>query len=419
VHLIATTPARLRAASVLLVLAVLVVGTVAALTTSSRADAARAVGLHDAPAVAAAENLYRALADADASASTSHLRAGLEPPSLRRRYEDDLRAAGKHLALVASEADALHLGGAVQTISRRLPVYAGLVESARANNRQGFTVGAAYLRQASAMMRDDVLPAAATVFERSAARLDDEFSDGTKTSDRVFLIVAAAIAIALLLAVQVYLLRRMRRVVNLPLVFATTLVVALLVVVLVRFQTADAALVDAQHHGSDEVAVLSATRILALRAHNDDNLVLIERGGGAQYVDDYETISARIGDDNGHHGLLDRAGAIAGQQGSQRIAVLRSVFVKTIRAHAQVRALDDGGDYEGAVALAVSDEADAVADFDRLVASEIDLARAELDRHASEARGGFDGLSVGIPVLVIALVALVLIGLQRRIEEYR
>ena len=49
-----------------------------------------------------AEDLYVALADADAAASTAFLRAGLEPEELRARYLDDLETAGAQLALIAA-----------------------------------------------------------------------------------------------------------------------------------------------------------------------------------------------------------------------------------------------------------------------------------------------------------------------------
>ena len=57
--------------------------------------------------------------------------------------------------------------------TRRSSRYAGLVEQARANNRQGFPVGAAYQRQASALLRSDLLPALDAVDAASRDRLND------------------------------------------------------------------------------------------------------------------------------------------------------------------------------------------------------------------------------------------------------
>ncbi len=94
----ATTPGRLRTSSIVLVVAIAVLGVVAAVTAAARADAADAVALEATPELLTAQNLYASLADADAIASTSYLRAGQEDPALRRRYRADRQAAGTYLA---------------------------------------------------------------------------------------------------------------------------------------------------------------------------------------------------------------------------------------------------------------------------------------------------------------------------------
>jgi hypothetical protein len=196
--------------------------------------------------------------------------------------------------------------------------------------------------------------------------------------------------------------------------------VVLLVWTLVAFGSQQSDLVGAQRHGSDAVQVLAATRILALRIHNDDNLVLIERGGGEQYLADYEVMAARIGDQQGHGGLLDRAGQIAARSGStERVDDLRARYADVTTAHDAVRKADDDGHYEDALAIANQEKAPAVDAFDRDIGIEIARARVELDQRAVDARSGFDVLLIVIPVLTAGAALLVLVGLQRRIGEYR
>ena len=43
--------------------------------------------------------------------------------------------------------------------------------------------------------------------------------------------------------------------------------------------------------GSDSVQVLSAARILALRAQADESLALVARGGGDQYLTDFDAVA--------------------------------------------------------------------------------------------------------------------------------
>ena len=78
---------------------------------------------------------------ADAIASSSYLRSGQEDPAQRTAYLDEIAKAGDGLVAVsaaANDTDLVQLSEA----SRLLGSYVGLVEQARANNRQGFPVGA-------------------------------------------------------------------------------------------------------------------------------------------------------------------------------------------------------------------------------------------------------------------------------------
>lgn len=91
--------------------------------------------------------------------------------------------------------------------------------------------------------------------------------------------------------------------------------------------------------------------------------------------------------------------------------------------HQQVRALDDGGDWDGAVALAVSDADDAPgADYRAFVTA----ADAEISQRADSALSDLAsaGLiaTIGGWLLALAGVASAVLswrGLSQRLEEYR
>jgi hypothetical protein len=416
-----TTPGRLRVASIALVAVLVLVGVAAALATESRRDATHTVAQQATPELVAAESLFAALADADAAASTAYLQPGVDSVDLRHRYDDDIEVAGRHLTLVAGAAGtspkARH---AVRVISQQMPVYTGLVEAARANDRQGNSVSSAYLRDASRVMREDILPQATIVYEHAAHQLDDAYRSGTSSTDILLVAGVGIVALALLVALQLYLFTRMHRMVNAGLAGATAILLVLLVWTLVAFGSQQSDLVSAQRHGSDAVQILSAARILALRAHSDDNLALIERGGGEKYLVDYDELAGRIADNNGRGGLLDVAGEIAARSGSRKpIVRLREHYAAVAAAHRAVRNADDTGDYEKAVRVANEEKVPAVATFDRDLRIEIARARVELDQRATDARSGFGVLLFVIPVLTVGGALLVLVGLQRRIGEYR
>ena len=93
---------------------------------------------------------------ADATATNAFLVGGLEPPAQRQAYDDAINAAttGITEAAEAESADEQ----ALSRLNEELVAYVALIEDARANNRQGFPVGAQYQRTASATLRADALP---------------------------------------------------------------------------------------------------------------------------------------------------------------------------------------------------------------------------------------------------------------------
>ena len=90
------------------------------------------------------------------------------------------------------------------------------------------------------------------------------------------------------------------------------------------------------------------------------------------------------------------------------------------RAHAALRALDDGGNHAAAVQSALA--GDAATSFARLSATLSDGINADQAVFASSARGGrdaFTGLAAGMIVASLVMVAGCAWGLSRRLAEYR
>jgi hypothetical protein len=400
---------------VVLVLVVVVSGVVAIVAARRRADAASSVADEATPELVAAENLYGALADADATATTTYLEGGPETAAFRLRYDGDVVAAGNYLAAVAKQSGSSALAQrSLHTLASDVATYAGLVEEARANNRQGFSVGTAYLNQSSALMRDKLLPAAATVYEQSADRLDDAYRSGTSSIDLVVVLFAAFVAVGLLVGVQLFLFRRTHRILNLGLLAATALVLVIAGWSVGQFWHEQSALVDAQRHGSDGVQVLSAARIDALRARSDDNLELIARGTGQAFVADFQTMRT------GLTALVDDAATVALRRGDTTgIDATRRDLTTLLNSHDALRSADGRNDYQGAVSVATDTEANASARLDRALRGEINTSVSTLEGRATAAHDGFGLLVGGIVFLSLLAAALVLLGLQPRIGEYQ
>jgi hypothetical protein len=449
---VGVTPGRLRLAAVLLGVGALLFGVLAAGAAGTRNQAAGSVAKQTEPLLGEAQGLYVSLSDSDATAATTFLTGGLEPPARRERYAKDLRVAAGELTTLTREVGAsAQAGAAVRLLTQQLPVYSGLIETARANNRQGFPVGAAYLREASTLMRERILPAARRLYEVEARRLNSDYGSGASTGTFLVVILAAFAMLGLLAGAQVYVTRLTHRALNVFMIAGTVVLVALTTWMVVSFLTEQNSLASAQRTGSDPVEVLAAARILALRAQDDENLALASHEGPAQAVDqntprgsgeqdlaDFNTVIGRLGRrlgsprpicqdrggqrpcTNGSGGLLGEAAVIASRSGSSTaMAKLGTIYAQYLKVHRQVLVLERNGKFAGAVKLAVSSEVRLADALDSGLERQIGAAQGRFASAADAAMSALGGLWLAIPLLTVAFAALALYGLLQRINEYR
>jgi hypothetical protein len=419
-----TTPGRLVLASMLVVIAAVVCGAAAVSVERSRAHAADAVRSQTEPLLVQAVTLYTALSDANATATTTFLTGGLEPPARRVRYLADLRAASDALATLARDVGTAPVPhAAVVTITEQLPVYAGLIESARANNRQGFPVGASYLRQASGLLTGTMLPAAERLYAIEANRLNGDYDAGTATGTLVAFALSAAVALAVLLGVQAYMALISHRVFNVPMVLATIVLVGATVWGLVGMIGAQNALVRAQRNGSDPVEALSAARVLVSRSQTDESLTLAGRGTDESDPLDFPVVTDALAPARGSGGLLGEVAALERRNGTPAAARRIDAEFAEYRTQAtNVLALEAGGQTETAINDAVSADANPSSPSDQLNATltaQLNHAQQRFASAASDATSSLTGLAVGIPVLIAIAALLALLGLRQRLSEYR
>ncbi|MGH3974609.1 MAG: hypothetical protein ACRDS9_14965 [Pseudonocardiaceae bacterium] len=417
-----TTPGKLRLARIILVLAVLLSGSVGVYAANARADTIRDIAEHLEPLNANVTTLYRSLADADATVAAGFLSGGVEPREVRTRYDRNLALATASLAQASTQAGReVVTANRIADITTQLPVYTGLVERARANNRQGLAVGVAYLRRASDLMQSVILPAAAELQRRQAARLDDAYQRAGAVP--VVSLAAGGVSLAGLIWVQVFLFRRTHRVVNVGLVLASGAVLVGLVWWTVA-GVASAGFLHTSHRHSQSVSdALGPAQIAALQARAVESLGLVSRKGGGSEPD-FDARMQQLARNDGAGGALGAARRFATDQKGQALveAAVREAVSYT-SAHKQVRELDDRGDYTGAVKAAVSNQEDGAATaFDRLslaLATAVDHERDAFGNDVTRARDWLTGLPTGTGALALAAAVGVALGIRQRLEEYR
>jgi hypothetical protein len=425
-----TEPGRLRIIGALLALLVIAFGAVTAWQATNRSTAADDVLHSSQPLTSDAADIYRSLADADTMASSGYL-AGLEETrATRERYETDVRTAAAKLVTAAANSDPGSPSAATITeLNELLPRYKGLVESARANNRQGFPVGGAYLRAANDTMQKQMLPAAEDLYQHENQRLSADYADATPYPWAA--IALGVLALAALSWAQHRTYRRTNRVLNRGLVAATATTTIVLLWLTVGHSLARADLERSYAHGVRSLNVLHDARIASLKARSDENLTLVSRGAETRTLRDGTVMDAydwAYDQELGSLGkLLARAGALADDAAGQEPVRTAGQSMKVWKSrHALARQANDSGDYQNArdrvIGTGNGRKQSTGECFDNVDAS---LARAlthetsEFENAAQDGRGALTGLPAGSAVLAVLGTAGALLGIGRRLSEYR
>jgi hypothetical protein len=417
-----TTPAKLRATRAAVVLACLLWGVAAVSAVSIRGDATHEIATRIEPLSADATELYRSLADADATVVSGFLAGGLEPDELRLRYEDDVERAGVTLASAGAQAAERRLTlDRISDITAALPVYTGLVEQARANNRQGLPVAVAYLRRASDLMQSTILPGAEAIQRDEAERLDEEFE---RAGSVPFLPLLLSVAtLAGLGVAQVFVARRSHRVFNIGLLAATAAVLIGLVWSTIALALTYRRLESARQHSQAVTDALGPAQIAALQGRASESLALVGRDTTA-YEEAFASRAQRLARADGAGGALGAARRFASDEaGRARVESAVAATRTWLAAHEQLRAFSDNGQYAEAVRFAIgSDPAGSTVAFNQLDASLADAVAYERSAFAADiarARGALTGLVVGTGLLAAVAAAGATWGIAERLQEYR
>lgn len=404
-----TSPGRLQLILVTLIVLGVLTGLVAGLTASSASAGTTDLGNRAQPLLVEAESIYSALADADTTAAQAFLAGGLEPVALTRRYEDDLTRATTALTSAARRTpDGSDSAGAVAALSSGVSQYAALVATARADNRQGLPVGSSYLSAASQLNRDTLLPQAQELFLIAQREVRGGYTSARSMWWLMLLTVLLVLLLLALVLAQRYLSRTTHRTFNVPLLAATGLAALLALGAggILIHQNVHLHRADVQ--GSTPAAVLAEGRILALRERGDEALALAAHGSGSAYESDFAEAQKVLTASDGPLA----SDYLAGEASTAHQAYLER--------HKQIRALDDGGDYDGAVKLAIS--ADTTKAFDSVttdIGTAIDQRKTAFTAEIDSAGDGLAALIVLGPLLALIACALVAVGLRARLEEYR
>lgn len=452
-----TTPGKMVVGMIVLTAALLAAGLSMANSVSNRQSELNHLLTSTEPMSNSAHKLYMSLSLADTIATTGFVQAGVEPENTREQYlrAIDSAAAEATSAVLDSDDDEEYLRQLAVQIQRQLPVYTGLVEAARTNNRAGNAVGAAYMSNASAMMRDEILPAAASLFRLSSNNVSEQQDQLTRPQ---WVPLSGLVAALLFLGLAQYWLWRIsRRRLNRGFAAATVMmVVALLWVSGTNVYT--------WHLGSrgfTEASTpwdsLTQARIDAQRTRTEEILALVQRrtnyNPSLEFSSTNKHISAAL-DDYSNSSALRTAAETSADEGvvdgvssddaadSSTIDEARTALQEWDEAKAHLLRALDSGNYEQALALATDStmgaqgsgadstgtagsgtnqtmsSAAAFEKLDAALATLIANARDSMRSYLSESLAALNLVAAAVSLLSLLSVLAIWLGIRPRMVEY-
>jgi hypothetical protein len=358
---------------------------------------------HSEPFAYSAQKLYAALSATDAAAATEYLSGGLETEAMRTRYQQALADAAEALTDATVGATDADTRTTLAQISADVGAYTGQVEAARANNRQGFAVGAAYFQEASNLMQTSMLPSAEKIYKSGIGAV--EADQGAVASLPIVSLVLLVIVLALIVGASLILVGRTNRTFNRGLLGAGALVVVVIACVLVTNRLAAGDIQQSRTEGTARFEKLADARVLAQKARTDETLELINHGDIT----------------SGEKSFTNHIGALSALLDQGPVAALDGVRAWTA-GHAKQVELYQGGDYPGAVTQAIGpDPAASAAQFAAVETSltdAIEKTRATLRDDVSSAGAWLAWTPTLTLVLMVIAAAAAVGGLWPRLKEF-
>ncbi|MEO5878389.1 MAG: hypothetical protein ABIS86_15755 [Streptosporangiaceae bacterium] len=437
-----TMPARIRALAAGAALAVTALFVAVSVGLGDARDGLQVIG-HDAgPQVVATSDLYFALSDMDAQLANVLLtgrehRLGPGRDSALKLYDQRRGEADRAVLQTFDIAGQDPVGQrTIQSVLDRLGSYERLAsqalllddQSAHAAGPPPQKVRDLY-RQATDLMRRDLLPQAynLTLESSTIVRRSSEAQRSDILTARVWVALSGLAVIALLVALQFFLARRFRRLLNPALVLATVVSVGLVAASSALLSSTAGHLRDAKEQGFDLTLALARGRAISNSAAADQTRFLLDPARADTYEQNYLDKSQSIayvpaGNLRTYYQALDRAvvgrkvplGFLAGQTGP-----VLEAYRAVQRDDRRLRSLSADGRTRDAIMLRTGSMVGNFQVYDAELGKLIKSRWVVFGQQIGAGDRGLHGWRQALPPVALAIVLLILLGIRPRLSEYR
>lgn len=416
-----TTPGRIIAMMVVLTLALVAAGWAMSYSMSQRQQSLNSVVNATEPMSNSAHVLYTSLSQADTVSTTGFISPGMVAQQDMHLYLASLdRAIVAATEIMEGAVDAStgetreELRDLVVQLQRDVPLYAGIMERAKTNQRMGNPVGVAYMSQASGLMRERMLDDASALSQLTREQVATQM-DELSSPQWVPLSGLVAALIFLVLA-QLYLWRVFRRRLNKGFLVASALMVVAIAWVGGSNYAAWRSGAVGFEAASNPWEELTGARIDAQETRTDEIFALLRRQSVDEsensFSDTYASVTA----------ALDTAAETADpyliQSGRDALDTWRDanrVLVDTLnegRFDAAIDILTDtstGPDESSALAYA---------QLDSVFSELIKQSRADMREYIGASLDATRAVSGAVAVLTFLSILAIWLGIRRRLREY-
>ncbi|TYC11748.1 hypothetical protein [Actinomadura syzygii] len=453
-----TVAGRVRALTALAAVLLVAMLAVSWWAIANAREGVRVIGQDAGPQVVATGDLYFQLTDMDAQLANALLIGGAAGDGRTQalaRYDENRQKAGTALLKAAKLADETTEDNTARDVLDALGRYEYLAgrallldeQSQHASGPPSDKVIDLY-RQATDLMKLDVLPKAynLTLDNGTLVRHTYEDKRSAVLAGRTWIMVTGVALLAVLLGFQLYLARRFRRLLNVPLALATLGTLALLLAGATMLSGQAGHLRKAKEEGFDSILALSRTRAISNSAAADETRFLLDPGRADAYEQVYlsksqtvlylkagnlteynQAVQSNLAFEPGRAKFLGFLGTEANRptESDKRRAQLADALGKALKDYQKVQANDSqmrvlvhGGQREQAVAGRSASAAD-FTEYDRSLQALARVHQTAFDEAVKDGDDGTSGWYAVLPIAGVVIAALVFVGVRPRLAEYR
>lgn len=440
----------IRFFGLILLLTVLAFGT-SSFAISQMRDTVRSMALHTKPAIDAAEQVRTALGAMDVDAASDSLLGDAVSTGTSREFAAHV---GSQIAAMVQASAGITFGdaeaaGRIEAMQYDLHLYYGALGEARDAGRSKPWIAAQRVKFASRILRSYVMRQADAFEAGNRQKLEESYA---RSQEQSVLLAASFIGFGTLLAItlvaaQVFLLRRTRRLINVPLAIGTVALLSALIWVGLSLVQERADLAAGKTDALERLVALRQVKSAAYSMNADEAMWLIDHEANrVDYDKDFVAGTRLVADidptdaaglarlqaqyaapafASSLRGLLGGAyaRAVEAASGAKPTAEAIAAFLEFLRIDAQLRALEDKGDHRGALELRTGNKPGqslyAFAQLDKALDAAIGVADSAFTQRISAAGAVADWLPTVTGMALAAALLLAAGGLWQRWQEYR